>query len=168
MNPLHDCPQVPVSWGELIDKITILSIKQARIGDAAARRNVSLELALLSDLAASAMHLERVASLTEKLRAVNEDLWAIEDAIREQEAAGDFGARFIALARSVYRENDRRAAIKRAINRELGSALVEEKSYANWTSAVGQARPASAMQTLGQAKRSDPRRVTLRPSSAAP
>ena len=128
MSRLQDCPQVPVSWGELIDKITILRIKQARITEAEARQNVARELVLLDRVAAEAM--SYVGDLIGKLQAVNEELWEIEDAIREREAAGDFGGRFVALARSVYRKNDLRAAIKREINRQLGSALVEEKSYA--------------------------------------
>lgn len=86
------------------------------------------ELALLQGVAGGAM--ARVPGAIVRLQAVNEDLWDIEDAIREREAAHDFGARFVALARAVYRQNDRRAAIKREINRRLGSALVEEKSYA--------------------------------------
>ena len=129
MSQLQHCPQVPVSWGELLDKITILRIKQARIASAEARRNVARELGLLDDIAAEAKG--RARGLVDALQAVNEELWEIEDAIREREAAGDFGGRFVALARSVYRKNDRRAAIKREINRQLGSALVEEKSYAD-------------------------------------
>lgn len=122
---------VPVSAGELVDKITILEIKAERIGDEAKRANVARELALLR--AARAEHLaetEALDRLTAELAAINAALWEIEDAIRACEARGDFGDAFVALARSVYRTNDRRAAVKRAINEATGSALVEEKSYA--------------------------------------
>lgn len=121
---------VPVSPGELIDKITILEIKAARIADPAKRANVVRELALLA--AARDAHVTvdaAVAGWTDQLRAVNAALWQVEDDLRAAEARGDFGAAFVAMARSVYQTNDRRAALKRAINDHLGSALVEEKSY---------------------------------------
>ncbi|HKT86060.1 MAG TPA: DUF6165 family protein [Novosphingobium sp.] len=123
------CPEVPVSWGELIDKITILQIKQARLHEAEARRNVARELFLLHRIAADVMETGALKALIRQLRMVNEALWQVEDALREREAAGDFGRDFILLARSVYRQNDRRAALKRRINLKLGSLLVEEKSY---------------------------------------
>ncbi|MGE4079463.1 MAG: DUF6165 family protein [Reyranella sp.] len=123
-------PSVPVSWGELVDKITILEIKSERLRDERARANVGRELALLAavvdpELAASPDLVARKAAL----RAVNEALWDIEDALRQKEATGQFDDRFVALARSVYRQNDQRAALKRQINELLGSELVEEKSY---------------------------------------
>ena len=121
----------PCSLGELIDKITILRIKAERIGEADKLANVHRELASLERLAhedgASGAPIDL---LTDKLAAVNARLWTIEDAIRTCEREGDFGPRFVALARSVYCENDTRAAIKRAINMLANSALVEEKSYA--------------------------------------
>ncbi len=123
-------PVVPVSWGELIDKITILEIKAERIADPVKRANVARELEALSavrdrgDPPPAAL-----APLVGALRAVNQALWTIEDDIRECEAKGEFGPRFVELARSVYRNNDRRAALKRQINALLGSELVEEKSY---------------------------------------
>ena len=120
-------PQVPISWGELIDKITILQIKSERL-DGGARANVEKELALLAAIAAPVLAGD-IAALTAELKAVNLALWDIEDRIRELERAGDFGAGFIALARSVYRTNDARGALKRRINQALDSALVEEKSY---------------------------------------
>jgi post-segregation antitoxin (ccd killing protein) len=121
---------IEVSAGELVDKITILEIKAARIGDAAKLANVQTELGLLSRARAGTLPPSaKLDALTAELKAVNEALWEIEDAIRDCEAAGDFGARFVELARSVYRTNDRRAAIKRAINDLTGSRLVEEKSY---------------------------------------
>jgi len=121
---------VPVSPGELIDKITILRIKSARIEDAGRLANVRRELALLehqwrqsvpasAELAADAAALERV----------NSELWDIEDRIREHEAQQRFDSGFIELARAVYLRNDERAAIKQRINLKLHSAIVEEKSY---------------------------------------
>ena len=124
---------VPVSVGELIDKITILEIKSERIRDPVKLANVHAELALLretwdaSPLAATDIVRDRGA-----LKAINETLWEIEDAIREKEAAGEFDEGFIELARAVYRTNDERAALKRRINEATGSALVEEKSYADY------------------------------------
>jgi hypothetical protein len=116
-----------VSWGELLDKITILELKRDRIGDAGALANVARELDLLRTIAASVSG--HVAPLVERLRGVNAALWDVEDAIRQEEAADRFGVEFVALARAVYTRNDERAAIKRAINDALGSVLVEEKSY---------------------------------------
>jgi hypothetical protein len=123
-------PEVPVSWGELLDKVTILEIKRARIARSEARANVEREHSLLGRVAHAALIREDVAPLFEELRGVNEALWEIEDAIREEEADARFGSEFIRLARLVYIRNDERAAIKRRINTVLGSNLVEEKSYA--------------------------------------
>jgi hypothetical protein len=121
---------VPVSPGELLDKITILRIKAERIGDATKLANVRHELSLLEQTWRKAVPAERHPSADERaLTAVNTRLWVIEDDIRLQEAARDFGPRFIELARAVYVENDERAAIKKRINMTLGSAIVEEKSY---------------------------------------
>jgi len=123
-------PVVPVSWGELIDKITILEIKAARIADPARRANVARELAALVKARDAGGALPRaVAPLTAELRTVNEALWEIEDAIRVCEAHSDFGGKFVELARGVYKTNDRRAGLKRRINEAMGSELVEEKSY---------------------------------------
>ena len=118
---------IPVSIGELIDKITILQIKASRFqGEALA--HVQQELNLLEQV-----RLEAGISIPEGLEpalaAIKAELWRIEDAIREREAASDFGEHFIELARSVYRCNDQRAALKRQINASTGSSLVEEKSY---------------------------------------
>ena len=129
MNAPNRCPTAPVSWGELLDKIAILEIKQQRLHNARARANVARELTLLAHIAAEVMRDSTVHSLTRDLRQVNEALWEIEDALRLHEAAGDFGAGFVQLARSVYQQNDRRAALKRKIDEQLGSVLVEEKSY---------------------------------------
>lgn len=120
--------QIPVSIGELVDKITILEIKADRF-EGAALSNVHHELTLLQQ---ALLGCGAVVSTTDldALRAINGQLWAIEDDIRAQEAAGEFGQRFIDLARSVYRCNDQRAAIKRRINAASGSTLIEEKGYA--------------------------------------
>lgn len=125
-------PDVPVSWGEALDKITILEIKSRRLSNPTALENVRKELALLRAVEAQVVGEPRLAPLRDGLVAVNEALWEIEDAIREKEAAGDFGPEFVELARSVYRRNDERAALKREINALLKSELVEEKSYASW------------------------------------
>lgn len=123
-------PSVPVSWGELLDKITILEIKRARLSSSIGLANVEKEHALLVASAREALQAPGVAALIDRLRRVNETLWDVEDAIREQEAEARFGPRFVALARSVYQTNDTRAAIKRELNLLLDSELVEEKSYA--------------------------------------
>ena len=124
--------QVPVSVGELIDKLTILAIKDARIGDDAKRANVRRELEALEVVAVAAGLRQRpgLAELEEALRTVNGELWTIEDRIRDCERQADFGPGFVELARAVYVTNDRRAALKRQINALSGSELVEEKSYA--------------------------------------
>jgi hypothetical protein len=122
---------VPVSWGEVIDKITILEIKAERIADAAKLVNVRRELdALAAVRDQSHPGHAGLAALAAELKDINLKLWEIEDDIRGCERARDFGPRFVALARSVYVTNDERAAVKRRINDLLGSALVEEKSYA--------------------------------------
>jgi tetratricopeptide (TPR) repeat protein len=120
----------PCSLGELIDKITILRIKAERIGEPEKLANVRRELNLLRRLAQEdGASVPSINLMTDQLVFVNERLWRIEDALRKCEHEGEFGPRFVALARSVYRENDTRAAIKRAINTLANSALVEEKSY---------------------------------------
>ena len=120
-------PHVPTSWGELLDKITILQIKVAHLPTEAARANAQKELSLLEQIAQPVMG--PVAPLAARLKGLNEQLWRIEDQIREHERAKTFGEAFIALARSVYQTNDERGRVKREINTALGSALVEEKSY---------------------------------------
>ena len=121
---------MPISPGELLDKITILRIKSARMSDAAKLANVRHELQLLEQTWATAVPAGVDLSGEERaLEAVNERLWDIEDQIRDEEDAQRFDARFIELARAVYVSNDERAAIKKRINTKLGSALVEEKSY---------------------------------------
>ncbi len=119
-----------ISAGELIDKITILEIKLEKIADETKRTNISRELhALTAALPGEIAKIEGIADRRRDLKAVNAELWAIEDDIRAQERAKQFGAEFIALARSVYIQNDRRAALKREINILSNSRLIEEKSY---------------------------------------
>ena len=124
---------IPASVGELIDKITILEIKQQRIADAGKQLNISRELqALMAVVEEQELGYPSgaLAELGQQLSAVNQQLWDIEDDIRECERQADFGARFVELARAVYHRNDERAALKRRINEQCGSELVEEKSYA--------------------------------------
>lgn len=125
---------VPVSHGELIDKITILEIKAQRMRDPVKLANVQKELHLLNATWHRYANPPRINIEHERaqLRAVNERLWDIEDRIRLKEKAQAFDAEFIELARAVYVRNDERAALKRAINVKLGSALVEEKSYEDY------------------------------------
>jgi hypothetical protein len=125
--------QTPVSYGELIDKITILEIKSRRITDDAKLANVRNELDMLNATwANSAASQTDISDERARLLAVNEALWDIEDRIRLKERAQAFDAEFIELARSVYFRNDERAAFKREINQKLGSELVEEKSYQDY------------------------------------
>lgn len=127
---------IPISIGELIDKITILEIKAAHIGDPAKLANVRTELDLLNATwQRNPGSRTDIASERGELKAVNEALWDIEDRIRLKEKAQAFDAEFIELARSVYFRNDERAAVKRAINLKLGSTLVEEKSYQDYRAA---------------------------------
>jgi hypothetical protein len=127
--PMAD-PVVPVSWGELLDKITILEIKRARLRLPEAVNNAERELGVLNPvLMALDPAPAGLAELRAALAAVNQRLWSIEDRIREKDAKADFGEEFVALARSVYRQNDERVRIKQAINALLGSELVEVKQY---------------------------------------
>ena len=122
---------VEISPGELIDKIAILEIKLERIKDAAKLGNVRTEWETLTAARDGALgNSAELDRLTAELKEVNVRLWEIEDRIRDCERAKDFGETFVELARGVYRNNDRRAHIKRAINALLGSRLIEEKSYA--------------------------------------
>jgi hypothetical protein len=120
----------PISVGELFDKISILEVKAERLDDEAKRANVLRELALLCETRDAAGVLTgEIAALAAELKAVNAGLWDVEDGKRDCERRKDFGPDFIALARRVYVENDRRAALKKAINLAAGSTIVEEKSY---------------------------------------
>ena len=131
-------PTVPVSWGELLDKIAILEIKAERIRDVGKLANVRTELTMLEDTwNATPESKVDIAELRAALKAVNERLWVIEDDIRVKEKRQEFDGEFIRLARAVYFENDTRAKLKRDINLQLGSALVEEKSYEDYGAGQG-------------------------------
>ncbi|HEX4153008.1 MAG TPA: DUF6165 family protein [Steroidobacteraceae bacterium] len=125
--------KVPISPGELLDKITILRIKTQRMTDPAKLANVRVELDALEETwSVSAYASADVAADVDALLAVNARLWTIEDDIRDKERAKAFDEDFVRLARAVYIENDERAAIKRRLNVKLGSSLIEEKSYAEY------------------------------------
>jgi hypothetical protein len=129
---------VPVSFGELLDKIAILQIKSERMSDPAKLANVRNELvALETTWAAHPAAAQDIAALRAKLKAVNERLWVIEDDIRLKEKAQAFDDEFVRLARAVYFENDIRARVKKEINLALGSAYVEEKSYQDYGTGQG-------------------------------
>jgi len=125
--------KVPISPGELVDKITILEIKSARMTDAAKVANVRTELGLLQETWKSSAYASHdITSHWFAERATTEKLWDIEDDIRDKERSRTFDKEFIELARAVYVTNDERAAVKRDINTRLGSKIVEEKSYAKY------------------------------------
>ena len=125
-------PFVPISWGELIDKLTILEIKDLKIDSINAKKNIRKELDYLFEIANLNKLPEALHDLKNELRKVNLKLWEVEDKIREKELVGEFDTVFIELARSVYRLNDARAKAKQSINLMLFSELVEEKSYKNF------------------------------------
>jgi hypothetical protein len=126
-------PSIPISWGELIDKITILEIKAERLTSKPALKNVRRELSRLTGLAGEAESLEpKLTPLKEELKRVNETLWQIEDDIRAKEAERTFDSDFIALARAVYHNNDKRGQLKQQINALLKSDIVEEKQYSQY------------------------------------
>ena len=125
---------VPVSPGEVLDKITLLQIKAERIHDASKVANVKIELDMLEAVWREAVEQdETIRSLTNELKTINEALWEIEDDIRDEERNKRFGDRFIELARSVYVTNDKRADAKRRVNLHLNSTIIEEKSYQDYT-----------------------------------
>jgi hypothetical protein len=125
---------VPVSPGEVLDKITILEIKSERMSDPAKLANVRAELALLQETWSKAVREDEVVrGLHAQLREINEALWVIEDDIRDKERVRQFDQRFIELARSVYFTNDRRSAVKKQLNLHLGSRIIEEKSYQDYS-----------------------------------
>jgi Family of unknown function (DUF6165) len=128
-----------IAPGELLDKITILEIKRSRTKEESKLHNIRVELgALLAVKARSLRSSRELDRITTQLKAVNEELWEIEDNIRLEEKRQDFGARFIELARSVYHKNDKRAALKKQINLLLGSQIVEEKSYSQYQAEAGE------------------------------
>ncbi len=124
----------PVSFGEILDKITILEIKQQHITDAEKLKNVRHELNLLTDTwNKNVTQTSEISRLKEQLKQVNQSLWNIEDNIRIKESKKEFDDEFIQIARSVYYENDKRADVKKQVNLLLGSELVEEKSYQKYS-----------------------------------
>jgi hypothetical protein len=126
--------QVPVSPGEVLDKITILEIKSERIDDPAKLVNVRIELALLKETWAESVNSDPVIlDLHDQLKRINETLWEIEDDIRDKERVKEFDEQFIELARQVYFTNDRRSQVKKQLNLHLGSQIVEEKSYQDYS-----------------------------------
>ena len=129
MNAKMETPLVPISWGELIDKITILQIKELNIDSTNAKVNIKKELKYLLEIAKLDKMPRVIEVLKSELSDVNLKLWEVEDNIRDKELAGQFDQNFIELARSVYKLNDVRAKIKQSINLMLGSELVEQKSY---------------------------------------
>jgi hypothetical protein len=127
-------PSVQISWGELIDKITILEIKEQRLLSKQSVANVRKELAALMSVAERTLAKRKdVAALKKQLRSINEMLWEIEDKIRAKEAAQSFDQEFIQLARSVYINNDARGGFKRRINVLLNSTSGEEKQYTSYS-----------------------------------
>ena len=126
-------PLIPISWGELFDKITILQIKSEKILSPASLQNIDRELKQLSLVFDKAFTENSLAlELTKELRGINSKLWDVEDRIREKEKNKTFDNEFIQLARNVYIKNDQRSAIKRKINEAFGSELIEEKSYSKY------------------------------------
>jgi uncharacterized protein YukE len=126
--------RVPVSPGEVLDKITILEIKSERMSDPEKVANVRRELALLQETwSKSVAEDDVVRELHTQLKEINEALWEIEDDIRDKERAREFDPRFIELARSVYFTNDRRSEVKKQLNLHLGSQIIEEKSYQDYS-----------------------------------
>jgi hypothetical protein len=137
MTPAHAAtPRIRVSWGEVIDKISILEIKRERIVAKGVVANVEKELGLLRKIAEPVLGSKEIAELKSRLGAINRELWDVENFLRDKEAKGDFGAAFVALARSVYKKNDERMALKTKINLLLKSELVEEKSYTSTASGL--------------------------------
>jgi tRNA A37 threonylcarbamoyladenosine dehydratase len=127
--------EAPISLGELIDKITILEIKVISIDDQAKLKNVTHELNILNAKVASLLDSagqQKLSPLKQRLKDINQELWIIEDDIRDCEYVKDFSDKFIQLARAVYVTNDKRANVKKEINLAFGSELIEEKSYKDY------------------------------------
>ncbi len=122
-------PTIQISWGEFIDKLTILEIKEARLTSLAALANVRRELTVLRSVLDVREKNQQLAELKGQLKVINEALWEIEDKIRAKEAAKEFDQGFIELARSIYFQNDKRGDVKRQVDLLMNSAIVEEKQY---------------------------------------
>ena len=126
-------PSLPVAWGEVFDKLTILQIKAEKLTDPVKRANVDYERAAIEQVVGDLRRFPAaLGALIDELRAINVGLWEVEDGKRDCERRQCFDASFVALARRVYFDNDRRAAVKKRINELLGSAIVEEKSYTSY------------------------------------
>ena len=126
--------KIPISLGELIDKITILRIKSNKINSNEAQKNIRLELEKLEHILNTKMSINtKLKNFEIKLSKINQTLWDIEDQLREKEREKKFDKKFISLARMVYYKNDERAKIKRMINKSFGSELIEEKSYTQYS-----------------------------------
>ena len=133
MKKTFSTPLIPISWGELIDKITILEIKQINIKSLIALTNINKELGYLNEILENNSEVaELIKDLKQQLLDVNKRLWQVEDDIRDKELKQDFDIGFIELARRVYRLNDERAKLKKLINQALCSEFIEEKSYKNF------------------------------------
>ena len=126
--------KIPISLGELIDKITILRIKSNKINSNEAQKNIRLELEKLEHILNTKMSINtNLKNFEIKLSKINQTLWDIEDQLREKEREKKFDKKFISLARMVYYKNDERAKIKRMINKSFGSEIIEEKSYTQYS-----------------------------------
>ena len=136
VSPLQDI-LVPISVGELMDKLTILEIKSERIKNPSQLKNIVHELEALRAVPLGDIDRTTLDKLSAELKRVNAKLWDVEDAIRDCDARGDFGGSFVELARAVYRLNDERSRLKKAINLASGSRLIEEKSYSFYHSKDG-------------------------------
>ncbi len=130
--------KAPISFGELVDRIGILKIKQEKIKDTEKLTNINFEYDTLYVIFKDTLkelptsNEPQLIGLSVKLKNINKKIWDIEDGIRDCEKNKDFGPRFIEYARGVYLNNDERAAIKREINDLVGSKIVEEKSYTGY------------------------------------
>ena len=131
---IRQVPTIPVSWGELIDKITILELKRKKLGSHPSREKIEQELSLMLKISEDGIDkTSRINELKRDLECVNSDLWDVEDSIREKEAKNIFDAEFVELARSVYKLNDKKFQIKQRLNAETSSEIIEEKVYPKYT-----------------------------------
>jgi phenylalanyl-tRNA synthetase alpha subunit len=134
MKNISKTPMVPISWGELIDKLTILEIKQKYIKSQNQIENIKIEYSYLSLVFKKECKNKKiVAELTKRLKKINQNLWNVEEKIRKKDLNSEFDNDFISLAKKVYKYNDKRSNLKKQINLNLGSEIVEEKSYVRST-----------------------------------
>lgn len=133
MKNWSEMPLLPVAWGEVFDKLTILRIKSSKLSDPAKLANVAKERVAIENVVGAMDRFPvELGLLIDQLEEINAELWVVEDSKRACERSQSFGAEFIQLARKVYIWNDRRAAVKRSINELLGSAIIEEKGYQSY------------------------------------